>query len=457
MGKILNWSTEEKSEAELKELMRTKNMRDTNKIARGEMVDNNEDDMIQKEMESSDGWEDKKVGDSDPKGFDKEDQEIQDEKNEKQSLKEARKLKRDMKNRLKELNGSDDKSFEFDDVLVTMRDGIPKKFHLSLSITQLAELYISGRIVYKSSEQRGLKHTKSKGDMPLINIKHTKEILNALMSSSSVNGGCIYLNYSKNNEDELIYDYDSNTLSGNSPLSVLDGAHRLEAMVMMYHLFTKSKDPSAMKNPNDFFFPVTIENATDMESKNIFVELNSYSLPISKTRIAFHDVYNLDNVIALKVMNESSLRNKIEVISNSIRKSSSCVMTFSSLSKGCSLFSPMTKGDAEKIAIYLCDFWDSIVELFPKIYGNVTPEIKQEEKTKTFVGEVMFINALFSLAVNLRDVEDWKSKLIKLTQENFLSKNNTTWDFCLREGNKLINSSKVQKTISEIFIKKVIG
>ena len=359
--------------------------------------------------------------------FNEEYNEKQIEKQEKDKKREANKLKREMKNRLKQLNDAEDKSFEFDNVLVTMRDGVPKKFHLSLSVTQLAELYMSGRIYYKSSEQRGEKHTKSKGDMPLINVKHTKDILNALLSSSSVSGGCIYLNYSKENEDELFFDSENHVLSGNSPLSVIDGAHRLESMVLWYKSFSKLKDLSAMKNPNDFYFPVTIEALSNMEAKNVFVELNSYSLPISKTRIAFHDVFNLDNFLAQKVMNESSLRSKIEVISNSIRKSSSNVMTFNSLSKGCSLFSPSTKNQANEISAYLCEFWDEIVELFPKIYGNVSPEVKQIEKLNTYIGEVMFIHALFGIAVELQFVNGWKDKLKKLTESNFLSRNNELW------------------------------
>jgi len=388
-----------------------------------------------------------------------EDSEKQRKKDELAKKREANKLKKQMKERLEKLNSAEDKSFEFDNVLVTMRDGVPKKFHLSLSVTQLAELYLSGRIFYKSSEQRGEKHTKSKGDVPLINVKHTKDILNALLSSSSVNGGCIYLNYSKENEDELFFDSQNNTLSGNSPLSVIDGAHRLESMVLWYRAFSKLKDISTMKNPNDFYFPVTIEMLSNMDAKNVFVELNSFSLPISKTRIAFHDVYNLSNVIAQKVMNESSLRSKIEVISNSLRKSSSNVMTFSSLSKGCSLFSPDTKNQANEIGSYLCDFWDTIIELFPKIYGNVTPEVKQIEKLNTYIGEVMFIHALFGISVELQFVSDWKDKLKKLTQpSSFLSRDNDLWirNITRNEG-KLINTSKTQDFVKDQLLAKVLG
>jgi len=388
--------------------------------------------------------------------FNKEFNELEIKREESRKKKEANKLKKEMKSRLNNLVSTENKSFEFNNVLVTMRDGAPKKFHLSLSVTQLSELYISGRIFYDQNSQRGIKSTKSKGDIPLINVKHTKDILNSIMSSSSVNGGCIYLNYAKENEDELVYDSENNTLSGNSPLSILDGAHRLEAMVMWYRAFAKAKDPSTIKNPNDFYFPVTIENATYMESKNIFVELNSFGLPISKTRIAFHDVFNPNNMIAQKVM-ENCFRGKIEVISNSLKRSSPAVMTFGTLLKGCSLFSPATKSEANDVSIYLCDFWDEIIELFPKIYGNVSVETRQIEKANTFIGEVMFVHALFGLALELQSVEDWKDKLKKLKQPNFLNRDNDLWTRNItRNEGKLINTSKTQDFVKNQLLAKIM-
>ena len=156
-------------------------------------------------------------------------------------------------------------------------------------------------------------------------------------------------------------------------------------------------------------------------------------------------------------MNNSFLRGRIELVSNSLKKTSNCVMTFNTLSKGCSMMSLETPSQVEEAGNFLCSYWDEIVELFPKIYGNVTPEVRYEERTKTtFVGEVMFINSLFSLAKEIQGMDDWKDRLKRLKQDNFLGRDNTIWRFCLREGSKLINSSKVQKDITNLIIDKVM-
>jgi len=379
------------------------------------------------------------------------------EKEEKEKKKLARDLKKQMKERLEKLNSADDKSFEFSDVSCTMRDGKPYKYHLSLSAMQLAELSLSSspKIVYIDSIQRGLKHTTSKGDVPIINKKHSDSILRACLEGN-INGGCLYLNYDKDYPDALIYDPEERTLSGNGALAINDGAHRIDCCKTWYSKF--KKDVLSIKNPNDFYFPVTIENLDHASCKNVFVELNSYGLPISKTRIAFHDIFNPKNAIAQKVMSDT-FRGKIEVISNSLKRSSPAVMTFSTLLKGCSLFSPATKSETNEVSSYLCEFWDEIIELYPKIYGNVEPEVRQVEKMNSYIGEVMFIHALFGLAVELQFVSDWKDKLKKLTQpSNFLSRDNDLWitNITRNEG-KLINTSKTQDFVKDQLLAKVLG
>ena len=384
--------------------------------------------------------------------------EAQRKKDELAKKREANKLKKEFKDKEKQLimkKESNDKSWSFDNISVIMRDGTPYKFNLSLSALQLAEMYsITNQIYYEESTQRGEKTTKSKGNVPLVNISHSKKFLKAVLEDSKVDGGTIYLNYAKENPTPLHYDQISNTLSGQFPLYVNDGAHRLESCVMWLKLF--KRDMLEVKNPDEYYFSVTILNATIEESENVFVALNSLGLPVSKTRIAFHDTYNLNNVIAKKVMNNSFLRGRIELVSNSLKRTSNCVMTFNTLSKGCSMMSPETPSQVEEAGNFLCSYFNEIIELFPKIFGNVTPEVRYEERTKIFIGEVMFINSLFSLAKEIQGMDDWKERLKRLAQKDFLSRDNPTFRFCLREGSKLINSSKVQKDIASIMLAKVL-
>jgi len=387
--------------------------------------------------------------------------EAQRKKDELAKKREANKLKKEFKDREKQLamkKESNDKSWSFDNISVVMRDGIPYKFNLSLSALQLAEMYgVTGQIYYQKSIQRGSKVSKTKGEIPLINVKHSKDILNSLLESENVDGGTIYLNYAKEYSTPLQFNSSDNTLSGQFPLSINDGGHRLESCLLWYNKFRKDMD--SIKDPNDFYFSVSILNLDHEQSENIFVELNSLGLPVSKTAVAYHDVRNINNVIAKKVMNNSFLRGRIELFSNSLKKTSNCVMTFNTLLKGCSMMSPETPSQVEEAGNFLCSYFNEIIELFPKIYGNVSSETRQIEKANTFIGEVMFIHALFGLAVELQFVADWKDKLKKLTQpSSFLSRDNDLWirNITRNEG-KLINTSKTQDFVKDQLLAKVMG
>jgi len=386
--------------------------------------------------------------------------EAQRKKDELAKKREANKLKKEFKDREKQLamkKESNDKSWSFDNISVVMRDGTPYKFNLSLSALQLAEMYgVTGQIYYQKSIQRGSKVSKTKGEIPLINVKHSKDILNSLLESENVDGGTIYLNYAKEYSTPLQFNSSDNTLSGQFPLSINDGGHRLESCLLWYNKFRK--DMNSIKDPNDFYFSVSILNLDHEQSENIFVELNSLGLPVSKTAVAYHDVRNINNVIAKKVMNNSFLRGRIELFSNSLKKTSNCVMTFNTLLKGCSMMSPETPSQVEEAGNFLCSYFNEIIELFPKIYGNVSSETRQIEKANTFIGEVMFIQALFGLAVELQFVSDWKDKLKRLKEPNFLSRNNDLWirNITRNEG-KLINTSKTQDFVKDQLLAKVLG
>jgi len=445
------------SDEELKEKMRERNMGNVVNFNSLEEKYKSEDEQILANKLRKSEKEREMGGEKDDD--DGKEQMKSEEKEEKQRQKDIRKFKKEFKDREKQLKlkkESNDKSWSFDNCLVTTRDGgVPFKYQLSLSALQLAEMYsVTNQIFYDESTQRGEKVTKSKGNIPLVNIAHSKKFLKAVLEDSEVDGGTIYLNYAKENPTPLRYDQITNTLSAQFPLSVNDGAHRLESCVMWYKLF--KRDILEVKNPDDFYFSVTILNMTQEQSENVFVALNSLGLPVSKTRIAFHDTYNQNNVIAKKVMNNSFLRGRIELVSNSLKKTSNCVMTFNTLSKGCSMMSPETPSQVEEVGSFLCSYFNEIVEIFPKIFGNVSPEVRHEERTKIFIGEVMFVNSLFSLAKEIQGMDDWKERLKRLAQKDFLSRDNPTFRFCLREGSKLINSSKVQKDIASIMLAKVL-
>jgi len=348
----------------------------------------------------------------------------------------------------------EEKEWEFENVSVTLRDGQPYKWHLSMSARQLAELYNYKFIFYEPNIQRGTKITSKGEEKPLIYQKHVKNILNAMLNGT-IHGGNISLVYFKEYETPLNYDYETQTLTGKGALAICDGAHRIEACRIWLEKY--EKNPGSIKSPDDFYFPVNIEYLTHNQAKNLFSEYSSLGKPISKTRIAYHDVFNPNNAIAQKIMSESELKGKVELISNTIKASSNNFITFATLLNGISVFKPATKREADKVAEFLIEFWDELVNLFPNLMGNVSPLERQENRKKSFAIETMFLNAYFHLAAKLINDKSWRKKLMRLTKNNFLSRDNKIWSPILRNGDKIINTSATQKYVINTILDYVIN
>lgn len=242
---------------------------------------------------------------------------------------------------------------------------------------------------------------------------------------------------------------------GQGALAICDAAHRLESMKIWCKRF--KKDPLSIKDPREFYIPVVIFNLNHEEAENLFVEANSKGKPISRTRLAFHDVFNPANSIAQKVMNSSQLRGKVELVSNSIKKSSNNIITFGTLLKGCDSMKAETESQATKIGDFLILFWNQMIENFPKLFGNVDQEIRLSEKQKSFAGEVLFMNSYFILAKELMSRDDWRERLSKLSTTDFLSRDNELWikNITRNEG-KLVNTSATQKFVNEEILKFVL-
>jgi len=328
------------------------------------------------------------------------------------------------------------------------RNGFIYKWITTLNCYQLNEMY-SGKtpsIIYQSSIQRGVRTTAKGEEKPLIYTSNVKTILSKMLDGS-MDAGQVLLNYAKEYPEPLNFNEDNNTLSGQGALAICDAAHRLEAMKIWVKRF--KKDPLSIKDPREFYIPVVIFNLNHEEAENLFVEANSKGKAVSKTRLAFHDVFNENRRIVNIIESKSLLKGKIELVSGTISKSSNKIITYKTLLDNVAQFKASTPKEAEEIGLYLVKFWDTLINLFPKSMGNVDPEIKTEQNKQNFVLQNMFISGYFAVANELREVNNWENKLKKLAENDFLSRSNPIWSFCLREGDKIVNSSKVQKQIAE--------
>jgi len=373
----------------------------------------------------------------------------------KKELREANKLKRDMRSKLKQLDSeNDDKSWELNNVQIVLRDGKPYKYLVSLSCMQLAEWYISKKLIYDFGVQRGSKTNKKGEEVPILFLKHCNDIKTAILDGS-IHGGTLSLNLPTDNNTQLFYDEDNMTLSSDVPLTINDGFHRIYASYLWYKEFVKPN--STCKSPETFYFPANIEHISRQASCDLFKEYAVMGKSISKNRISVHNVFDKNYEITQRVAKSSQLRGRIEMISNSIKRSSPCIFTYGTILNGVSEFKVITQGKEEEVGNFIIEFLNELIELFPNLMGHVDSETRAIEKQKSFVLEKMFQNSYFVLASQLQGKDDWKSRLAKLTQNNFLSRSNPMWGFCLREGEKIVNSSKVQKTITEKIIDYVMA
>jgi len=371
----------------------------------------------------------------------------------KRELKEINKLKRDMRSKLKQLDDVEDKSWKLNNVQIVLRDNKPYKYLVSMSCMQLAEWYVSKKLIYDPNVQRGSSINKKGEEVPILFLKHCREILSAILDGS-IHGGNLSLNFPSDNNTEIFYNDEEMTLSADGPLTINDGFHRIYASYLWYKEFVKPN--STCKSPETFYFPVNIENLSKQASCDLFKEYAVMGKSISKNRISVHDVFSKDYDIAQRILKESQLRGRVEMISNSIKKTSSNIFTYGTILNGISEMKIATKGEEKPVGDFLIEFLDYMIELFPTLMGNVEPEFRALEKQKSFVLEKMFQNSYFVLASKLYGRDDWKDKLGKLTLGNFLSRSNTQFSFCLRDEDKIINSSKIQKDITRIICERVL-
>jgi len=353
-----------------------------------------------------------------------------------------------------EINKKDPKYFEFYNVNTTPRNGQPYSFQFSLSVDKLAELYepIDGQIFYDPSLQRGCTYDKNDKMKPLITLKRTKEILTSIVDGTVIHGGEILLSYAKEYPTPLSYNPETRTLSGVGSLAICDGGHRLESCRIWAKKY--KRNPETTKRPQDFSYSITLLALTHDQAEQLFVEANTPK-PVSKTRIAFHDIFNSNRKIVDIVENNSLLKGKIESMTNTISKKSGKIITFKTLLDNVSIFEAATPKQAEEVGYYLVKFWNELINLFPNSMGNVSPEIRMEQRSQNFVLENMFMNAYFKIAKEIIGLEDWKERLKKLTEDNFMSRENPIWRDILTTKNKIINSTSTNKIVFENMLKQI--
>lgn len=366
--------------------------------------------------------------------------------------------------------------FQLDNVIAINRNEEPFMFIANISAHSLAELSENGIIEYNPNIQRGIRTLKSGKVKPIFSVKHAKEIFNAMLSGD-IFGGIITLRHDENDKSELTYDEDNKVLiisdeskkQFDTPIfQVVDGQHRLESSKMWKKAW--EKNPENFNDPNTFDYPVAILSLDEDDAKKLFSEYSMKPLPISKIRQKFLDVGNLSNFIARETVNKSELKGKIELTSTSI-KGKNAIITFGNLYDSIkNNFNPSSKKEAEKIVNFLIEYFNELVDIFPKQLGNIDNDFKiathnrNEERKNTFILESLAWNGIVAVASKLYEEKKWKDKLQKLNEEvevgewkgRFLDKSNPLFSPVFTEKGKIINNSATQTHMTKIITNFVL-
>jgi len=381
--------------------------------------------------------------------FNSEFNEKQIRKDELAKKREISKLKKELK--LNDLKLKESASWSFSPVIPIYRQGIIRKYSCVISAYDLASYFENSIIRFIHSIQRGKITTPSGKERDNFSAKHVADIFRAY-TENTIEGNTIVLNYSTDNESELMYNQDEHSISGEGYLQGVDFSHRARAAIKWKSVWLKN--PSQYDDPRQFQFPCEINNISDDEARQMFSEYNNFSLKVNPTRTSYLDNTNYANKIARRIEKESDWKNKIETVSTQIKSSSFNICSYGVLTNAIkkNYKEPQTKLEQKNIEDWLILYIDELVSIFPQFMANSNLEARNNLKKLYFTIEPLAIGAIIALSAVLKDDPDWKTKLAKLTENDFFLRTAPRWRPMLKEGGKIINGTSSVKYFNETVI-----
>ena len=420
------------------------------------------EDMIQKEMDEIKGTENGKWEEQKPEfgslsskmqETDFSDEDETDESRQAEELEKAEKLKKKESNKLRknlklmDLKLKESNSFSFSPVIPIYRQGVIRKYSCVISAYDLASYFENSIIRFVHNIQRGKVIMPSGKERDNFSAKHVMDIFKAY-TANTIEGNTIVLNYSTDNESELEYDPEEQSISGEGYLQGVDFSHRARAAIKWKTAWIKH--PDQYDDPRQFQFPCEVNNISDDEARQMFSEYNNYSLKVNTTRVSYLDNANYANQIARRISLESDWKSKIETVSTSIKSSSPNICSFGVLTNSIKKsYSPQTKLEQKNIENWLIEYIDQLVSIFPQFMSNPNLEQRNILKKKYFTIEPLAIGAMIALSAVLKDDPNWKIKLAKLAKDDFFLRTADRWKQVLRNEDKVINTSTSQKYFEE--------
>jgi len=439
---------------------------------------NEDEDMVQREMKNDEIWDrgnkdgvveaskdmpsfgslseitklqdENNVNDfSDEDETDDQKSEAQRKKDELAKKRELRKLKQELKQN--DLKLKESTSWSFSPVIPVYNQGEITKYICTISSFDLASYFENSIIRFIPSIQRGSVTTSAGKEKDNFSNKHVNDIFQAF-TQKKIFGNTIVLNYSTSNESDLVYNQEDNSITGEGYLQGIDFSHRARASIKWKNAWIKH--PDQYDDPRQFYFNCEVNVVSDEDARQMFAELNNFSLRVNPTRTHYLDNSNYANKIARRIEKESDLKNKIETVSTTIKGSSHNICSYGVLTNAIkkNYKEPQTKLDQTNVENWLIEYIDELVSIFPQFMANPNIEVKNELKKQYFTIEPLAIGAMIALSAVLKDDPDWKIKLSKLIKDDFFLRTASRWRPVLKEGGKIINGTSSVKYFNETVI-----
>jgi hypothetical protein len=349
-----------------------------------------------------------------------------------------------------------DNKIEIYGITPIYQNGEISYFSTVISIAEIGKTF--NKLTYDSSAQRGSIHT-STGDVPRIDIKHTRQIKNTILNGDKIRGNLTWnIRISDELKDDDVeyftYNPNKNSLIINSnTITQPDSAHRHLAL---YEISQEETDDELL----NYQFGLDIYNMTYEEEKTFFTDINSKGKPVCRNRTLFLS-NDLKCLLLKDIINNSNLYNKVECEKD--RTPSDKLLKFSTLYD--SIFG--TIGAYKNININN-ENYDDYKKWFVKFYNellhcrdefnNITIEnFKQQNKQISMLLEEISWWAYSYISNKIQKQDYWKRTLNnKLNKKNnvqgmtpidFWSKTNPAWD-CIRCYNLNAETGEIQLTSS---------
>ena len=384
--------------------------------------------------------------------------------NEIQKQKDIQKTKKEVRKRLSQMNNSD--SYTFENVVEIYRNGELAKYQCVVSSDVLANLLDRNIIQYNGELNRGWKKNSKNELVAVRSVSHINQIYDRL-TKDQMHGGFIVLNLNPDKENSIEYDEDSHTITApiTTKLEILDGQHRLAAFSKILKAYRKN--PESVPNPTEYQISVVIEMLDDSSAKSLFSEYCLKGLRINKSRGEYLNVEDNTNKLCREIIKFSDMKDKVEVISTSIKSNSNSIITFGVLSKNIKdNYSPQTKSEIEEMSKYLITFVDSLIQTFPKFMASRDLEERKLLRLNSLTMEALAWGGYFYISKLLQEKnkEEILNILSKFNDDieykgfrgKFLAKENPIFRKIMREGNKMISTSKSATWINKVFKEYVI-